>query len=375
MAVVGMKPYTILHCIDTPGPGGAETVVVELASRLDPKRFRSLAGVTEGSWAAKGLAERGVPISFLDPKSYRLPGNLAEVIRQEQVDLVHSHLPDMNFYSCLGTRWAGCKAVVTYHGPVELSHSRRWRNAFKLWAVRNLATAVVVVCDFVGHMLVETGFPPDKVIRIYNGINPETFPAKNGRGHLRQQLGLEDGDKLIGMVANVRQTKGYEFFIEAAKQVASCHPKVRFVAVGDIDPVLAQPLYRLLDELALRQRFHFLGFRDDVPEVLNDLDIFVLSSTAEGFPLVTLEAMAAGKPVVVTRCGGPQEVVDDGNTGCLVPPGDSQALAAKISGLLTDPRKAAELGANARYKVANEFSISKMVMQYESLYEKLVRDS
>jgi glycosyltransferase involved in cell wall biosynthesis len=377
-----MRKYTILHTIETAGPGGAETVVLDLAARLDPQRFRSIALLPEASWLGRQLEQRGVPTVIATSGrwyDFRLPRAIARAVKQENVDLIHSHLPDQNFYSCLAAKMTGCKVAVTYHGPVELADAHRLKSAIKLWVVRNSASAVVVVCDFVRDMLARVGFDKGKIVRIYNGVNLQKFSG-NGRGRLRAELGLQNGDngencaKLVGMVANIRQSKGYEYFIRAAHTVAQHNPEARFVAVGDVKTTLAEPLRKLLQELALEERFRFLGFREDVPAILKDLDVFVLSSTSEGFPLVTLEAMAAGKPVVVTRCGGPQEVVEDGRTGTLVPIADADALASGISGFLSDPARAAQFGASGREKVEREFSISRMVEQYEQLYERLLAE-
>ena len=123
------------------------------------------------------------------------------------------------------------------------------------------------------------------------------------------------------------------------------------------------------------KNFTFLGFREDVAQVLRDLDIFVLSSTSEGFPLVILEAMAAGKPVVATRCGGPQEIVDNGRTGILVEVADPEALAAAISDLIRQPELARRLVASARSAVETRFSIDVMIRQYENFYENLCETS
>jgi len=369
-----MKPRTILHTIETAGPGGAETVVLNLATRLDPRRFRSIALLPSESWLGEKLKSSGVPTFFAESGRWwdlRLPRAMAKLIRKEKVDLVHSHLPDQNFYSCVAGRMTECKAVVTYHGPVELSDARRLKGMIKLWAVRNSAAAVVVVCDYVGEMLKEIGFPAEKIVRIYNGIGLARFEGTPG-GRLRRELGLRNGSKLVGMVANVRPSKGYEYFMRAARQVCAADARACFVAVGDIDEELAQPLWKLRDELAIGDRIRFLGFREDIPEILKDLDVFVLSSTAEGFPLVTLEAMAAGKPVVVTRCGGPQEVVEDGRTGYMVPPADAEALAEKITELLGAPERAAELGARARRKIEDEFSVEEMIARYEELYGRVL---
>jgi glycosyltransferase involved in cell wall biosynthesis len=371
-----MSQYTILHAIDTPGPGGAETVVLNLATRLDPRRFRSLALLSPQSWIGDRLKEHGVPTFCAEGRWYdlRLPRAIARVIREQRVDLVHSHLPDQNFYTCLAGRLTRCRTLVTYHGPVELSTAKQLRSRIKLRFVRSSATGVVVVCDFVGEMLKKLGFPKSKVVRIYNGVSVKQFD-RTERINLKQELALRNGAKLIGMVANVRQSKGYEYFIRAAKQVCAADPNAHFIAVGDIDQELARPLWGLLEELKLRDRVHFLGFREDVPEILENLDVFVLSSTSEGFPLVLLEAMAAGKPVVATRCGGPQEVLSDTGTGYLVPVADAQELAARISQLLAQPEHAAALGANARKKVQAEFSVEQMIARYERLYERVLQTS
>jgi glycosyltransferase involved in cell wall biosynthesis len=124
--------------------------------------------------------------------------------------------------------------------------------------------------------------------------------------------------------------------------------------------------------MGIQDRFHFLGFRKDVPELLQELDIFVLASVSEGFPLVALQAMAASRPMVVTRSGGPQEIIDDGRNGMLVPPADANALAEKISELLADPQQAKTLAQSALSKVSRTFSIEKMVSEYEGLYERLL---
>jgi glycosyltransferase involved in cell wall biosynthesis len=105
-------------------------------------------------------------------------------------------------------------------------------------------------------------------------------------------------------------------------------------------------------------------------EILNSLDVFVLSSVSEGLSIATIEAMAAGRPVVVTRSGGPQEIVEDGRTGILVPPADPNALASRICELLGNPELAAMFSRNARAEVKDKFSLKKMVNEYESLYER-----
>ena len=366
-----MRKYTILHTCEWAGSGGAETILLDLASHLDGSRFRSLALLPEHGWLREKLQERGIPTFLAKSTAWydgRLLAAMTRLIRREKVDLIHSTLPGQNFYSCLAGRLTRCKTIVTYQSAFDFYAARQPREAIKLWFVRHSAAAVVAVTDHIRARLTDLGFPAGKTVRIYNCVNPNRFSASEG-GRLRKELGCPAGTKLIGMVANLSKWKGYEFFIQAARDVVDAMPDTRFVAVGELDHGIAEQLSQLVQQLSLQDRFFFLGFREDVPEILADLDVFVLSSLSEGLPLAVLEAMAAGKPVVVTRSGGPQEFVEDGRTGLLVPPADASVLAAKIVELLCDPEQAAAMGRSARTKIYRDFTLEKMVGDYERLYE------
>ena len=365
-----MKPYTILHTIETGGPGGAETVLLELASRLDPNRFRSIALLPGGHWLPQQLEARNIPVilaksgAWYDPTLLRA---MAKAVRKEKVDLIHSHLADQNFYSCLVGRLTGTKTIVTYHGAPRLSRGTWLRRGIKSWVVRHSAAAVVVVSDYLQRLFEDEGFPSRKIVRIHNGVDLDRFAAHQ-EGSLRAELGLADHTKLVGMVANLRRSKGYEHFIQAARRITDGVPEARFVAVGEIEKTLAEKMRELLRRLNLEDRFFFLGFRSDIPQILGDLDVFVLSSTDEGLSIATIEAMAAAKPVVVTRSGGPEEIVTEGETGFLVPPSDADALATKVCEILRRPELGARLGGQARREVERRFTLRKMVSEYEALY-------
>jgi glycosyltransferase involved in cell wall biosynthesis len=366
-----MKKLNILHTIETSGPGGAENVLLLLAKGLDPERFRSVVVINEPGWLEDRLRDLELPTVRVKWKSWwdlRLPRALAHLVSEEKIDLIHSHLPDQNFYSCLASRLSQCPAIVTYHGPVELNDSATLRGWLKLQLVKRTACKVVVVCDFVRDMLKKIGFPEEKLHRIYNGIENSRFLGVPG-GKLRRELNCSSETVLIGMVANVRAPKGHEYFIRAARLIADQHPNTYFVISGDLHKTLAPPLFNLAKELGLENRLSFLGFRQDVPDILNDIDIFVLPSTSEGFPLVVLEAMACAKPVVATRCGGTGEMVDEGRTGYMVPVADASAIASRVSELLNQPEGGASMGRAAKLRVESEFSVQTMVANYERLYE------
>jgi glycosyltransferase involved in cell wall biosynthesis len=369
-----VRRRTILHTIETGGPGGAETVMLELASRLDPNRFCSIAMLPGGRWLPGQLKSRDVPVviansgAWYDPSLVRA---MVNTVRREKVDLIHSHLPDQNFYSCLCGRITGCQTVVTYHGALRLSGKNGFRGAVKSWVVRNSASAIVVVSDYLRQAFIEEGFPAGKIHRVYNGVDVERFKGIAG-GEVREELNLGKEAKLVGVVANLRRSKGYEYFVRAARRISDFVPEARFIAVGEIDETIRASILELIRQLELEGRFFLLGFRSDIPQILNDLDVFVLSSTDEGLSIATIEAMAAGRPVVVTRSGGPQEIVDDGRTGFLVPPADPQAIAEKVCEILLRPELGARFGESAQSEVRSRFALSKMISEYEALYQRFL---
>ena len=365
-----LKRYTILHTIEGSGPGGAETVLLELASRINPGRYRSLAFLPNGRWLPQQLDARGVSYVIYESKTwYSLIRNMMKLVKSEGVDLIHSHLDDQNFSSSVVGKLTGRKTIVTYHGAPRLARQQGLRRRIKTWVPQHFATGTVVVSDYLRKLLVDAGFPPARTHRIYNGVDLDRFaPCREPR--LRAELGLDPGTRLVGMVANIRRSKGHEYFVRAARKIGEGVPEARFLAVGEINDLLARPLRDLVRELELQNRFLFLGFRPDVPAILGELDVFVLASTDEGLSIATLEAMAAGRPVVVTRSGGPQELVTDGETGYLVPAADPDALAARVCEILRNPGLGGSLGSKARAAVANRFSLQRMVAEYESLYER-----
>jgi glycosyltransferase involved in cell wall biosynthesis len=289
------------------------------------------------------------------------------LVRREQVDLIHSHLGDQNFYGCVAGKLTGVKTIVTYHGAPKISKQQGLRRAIKTWFVRSTADTVVVVSDYLRRILLQEGFPASKIVRIYNGVDLGRFEG-NGNRSLRAELGMENRTPLVGTVANLRRSKGYEYFIRAARILSDSLPGARFLAIGEIDETLGRPLRDAVRALGLEDRFFFLGFRPDIPSLLAELDVFVLASTDEGLSIATMEAMAARRPVVVTKSGGPQEIVEDGKTGLLVPPADAGAMAAKVLQVLNDPELGQQLGRNARLAIEGRFSLDQMLREYEAVY-------
>jgi glycosyltransferase involved in cell wall biosynthesis len=235
-----------------------------------------------------------------------------------------------------------------------------------------MASVSVVVCDQMARALQDVGFVGERIVRIYNGIDEARF-SQEAPGMLRRELGLTSKEPLVGMIANVRPPKGHDNFIRGARLIADRFPTAHFIAAGEDTNELGVRLRVMVATLGLEDRFHFLGFRPDVAQILRDLDVFVLPSSSEGLPFVALEAMAAGRPSVMTRCGGPEEIVRDGVTGYLVPVGDEVSLADRVCEFLADPALASRFGSAARERIHSHFNVDQMIARYEELYTRLLQ--
>jgi glycosyltransferase involved in cell wall biosynthesis len=208
--------------------------------------------------------------------------------------------------------------------------------------------------------LIPYGFPPRKGL-------PEKGP--NG---LRTALGLEPETKLVTMVGSLTRRKGVDDLLRSASLIRDAVPTARYLLVGRGDQRrLLEEIVRRLD---LTEHVRFLGFRRDVPEILNSSDVLVLPSHWEGFGLVTLEAMNAGLPVVGTRRGAIPEVVRNGETGLLVPPKDPEALATALIRLLSNPERARAMGRAGLSRLRREFDMEKAVRAHDELYVELLRE-
>ena len=193
------------------------------------------------------------------------------------------------------------------------------------------------------------------------------------RGALRRELGLAPDAPLVGIVGRLSPIKNHSLFLEVADGIAAVRPEVRFLVVGDGELGLA--IRAQADRLQLSNRVIFAGWRSDLAQVYGDLDVLVSCSHNEGMPISLIEAMAAGCPVVATNVGGVPDLIDDHQTGLLVPDGDPPRLAAAVLRLLQDTDRARELAGAAQHRVRNRFGMARFVAEMDELYTRLLSES
>ena len=363
--------HTVLHLIDRPGPGGAETIYVAVAAGLDRGRFRSVAAAPDRGWTFQALRAGGLepvitPIKS-GPVDWRYLRQLVGLVRRQRVELIHAHLLGPAVYAGMAGLITGVPVVVTFHGAVDVSTDERF-----LWVKTAILNRACSRITFVSEALSEgfvraTSLRRDLVAVVANGIDDPPHPAPEPG--LRTSLGAGQGDFLVGAVGHLRPPKSYDILLRAAALLVERSAAYRFVIVGQVERQdLYESLLELRDSLGLKGRVMFAGRRDDVPQVLRALDAYVVSSASEGFSLSTVQAMRAGAPIVSTRCGGPETLLEDGRTGVLVANSDPSALAEGIDALRRAPERASRLGTAARAEVKGRYSSASMVLAYEDIY-------
>jgi glycosyltransferase involved in cell wall biosynthesis len=370
---------TILHIIDTTGPGGAETVFIDLATRLPKDKYRSVVVIRGKGWVYDELCRRGVTPVLLDAKgsfNWRYLLALRKVIRQESVDLIQSHLLGSNVYSALVGLLAGKPVITTFHGSVDISKQERFM-VLKFGLINIGASRIVAVSDSLRHEIVNRSpLRAEKTDIIYNGIDIAAFERKKSDA-LRLQFGWGKEDFIIGSLGNIRPAKAYDVLLRAAASIDNQIQTCRFVIAGQCESKgkpgrLYEELLELREALNLQDHVKFIGFVDDPADFLSKVDLFLLSSTSEGFSISTIQAMASSLPVIVTRSGGPEEIVTHQKDGWLVEKDDPAAMAEAISMLSIDQEQCTRLSENAKITVERRFGLSAMLGAYQKLYEGLV---
>lgn len=292
---------------------------------------------------------------------------LARIVRRHEIEVVHAHMARDYSLASYAARRNQTKFVVTRHVLFPLNRLHR----------QTLARAhrVIAVSNAVARELRNARLTNDsRIVVVHNGIDMERFARVLevfDRGEFLKDKGLPADCLLVGSIGELRTLKRHDDFIRAAALIAPKFPHAHFVLAG-VDASntgeVRQQLEGLVSKLRLADRFHFLGWLDDAEKLLAALDVFVSASETESFGLAIAEAMAAGTAVVATATDGAQEVVDDRNTGVLVPIGDIERLAESIATLLKHEAQRKEIGRRAQETVAAKFSLRRMVDEIEAIY-------
>lgn len=365
-----IRPTTIMQIVHDLNVGGMQRVVVDLCVRTDPARYKMMVCCfNELGPNADLLARHSIPVHLLKKKAgidTGLPLRLRRLFLENRVQIVHTHGINPFFYGTLGARMAGCRVIQTDHarGPFPVKK----REMYSEMVLSILANKVVAVSEGVKADLIRyEHMSPRKTMVIYNGIDGASFAKGYDGEDLKRKLGILPGDFVLGISCRITKEKGVGQLIEAVSQISPAMPNIKAVIIGDGEP--RKEFELLAKELGVLDRIVFTGYRNDIPALIQIMDIFTLPSFTEGHPIVLLEAMAARKPIVATDIPGIRETVVHEKTGLLVQPRDSRALAAALTRLIVNPELRAEMAESGYQRYLERFTIDTAMKRYEALYD------
>jgi sugar transferase (PEP-CTERM/EpsH1 system associated) len=372
-------PIRIMHVVDNLGKGGLQNGLVNLIHGLDPRRFEHVVYAIRGLGPnADRLPKDRVTIICQGKREtdsrFQLPV-LARAIRKGGPDIVHSRNWGAVEAGIAARLVGSCSVVHSEHGlesDAGVKEPRR-KNWFRRMAYESAHQVVSV-----SHQLKElhagrTGFNPDRIAVIHNGVDGQRFfPDPAARARVRQELGLSEDEFCIGCVGNLLPVKDHMTVLRAVERLGGSDGPWRLLIAGE-GPERPTLERFLIEHPECRARVSLMGTSDRVAELLNAMDVYVLSSAAEGICNSLLEAMSTGLPVIATNTGGNPEVVVDGESGWLFPVGDWRGLLDRLALLKNRPDMRAKLGWQAIGRVRAEFSMESMIRQYALVYERLGR--
>jgi len=369
------KKIGVLHLISGDLWAGAEVQAYTLLSTLKrDEKLKLIAVVLNEGNLASLLRAQGIKVYVVDEKKTISPLillKLVSILRSEQPDIIHTHRYKENIIGGLASLFSRTKCRVrTVHGLTEKISGSRGVKSGIISILDRLITRlffqriITVSYDIKRHL--QKKFPARMIEVIHNGIDLGGLNGSKNPVETKRLLGIEEGNPLIGAVGRLVPIKGFEHFIRASKIILRSRKDVRFILVGD--GPLRKRLQKLVGDIGISQKFYLLGFREDILNIINAMDIFVITSIHEGIPMSLLEAMALRKPVVATSVGGIPEVIKPGVNGLLIPVNDEKELADKCLNLLDDISLAENISEQAQEFIRESFTSKSMAQLTLSLY-------
>ncbi len=362
--------------------GGGKKVFYSLITGLNKDVFQPVVACAPGGLYADMLMKAGIeicPVDMSNRYDLRNVFRLAKIMRNESVHIVHSQGGGRsNFFAMLAARLAKVPIkLVTAATLVE-----RWEDTSSLRracyikvdrVIEDMVDRFICVSEEVRQALVHGhGLSPERAITVHNGIDVSGHESPREADEIRQSLHVSSDKIIISLLGRLVWVKGIDLFLQAAANLCKTHENVYFLVVGD--GPLASALKEQEKELGLQGKCSFTGFQKDIPAILKITDILAIPSHSEGLPMVILEAMACGIPVVGSQIGGIPEMIEPGTNGFLIPPADAKSLAEKLSLLVNDKYLREKMGRAARGKVEESFSEAKMIHETEKVYLDMIKE-
>lgn len=376
----------VCHVITKPELGGAQLSTLDILSGL-PKDKYSVSVITSPRGLLKSEFEK---LASKEIKSYfslflvRHINPLFDILAlihiyliyiRNRFYIIHTHSSKAGMIGRWAARLAGVPFVIhTVHGWSFNEYQNFLKKSFFILLERiSAGFTTKIIC--VSQRDIETALkykiaPKDKLVFIKYGIEVDKFKRpSNNAGQKKKELGILNDDPVVGMLACLKPQKSPLDYVKACIKIYEKMPNVNFLLVGD--GILRTKCEKLLSKSSLDGRFIFTGWRRDIPEILEILDLMVLTSKWEGMPITVIEALCKGCPVVASDVGGTSELIKDGITGYIVKPEEYEEISEQVIKLLKDPQLLNNMRKEAVLSIDDSFELERMIKETESLYERL----
>lgn len=359
--------------------GGSRGHLITLSKELINKGIKVEIICFTDDIVAKTAREQDIPVKIFPMKNifdFRVITKLNKYIKESNPEIIHTHGFRANFIGRLANVGDDTPIITTVHSSMYYDYSNQAKKVLyhridKL--TRSLTNKFIAVSESLKKELEQDGIPSERIAMVYNGL-PMNFPLNvDVKPYIREELGIAADTPLLISVGRLESVKNHKMLFDVFATLKQNNIKYHGLIVGGGS--LQKELKELSETLAIDDRIHILGFREDVYQLLSEADLFLLTSTMEGFGVTLLEAMAAHTPVVVTEVGGMQEVVKLANNGYVIPVGDIVQFVARIEAILAQPelkKKFAENGYNALLKY---FSTAKFVENTIDVYKQVLDEN
>lgn len=364
----------VLHAIRQGQIGGGESHVIDLVQTLDPTRYESLVlSFTDGPMVER-MNSLGVKVFVIPterPFDFRVWRSVRQLMVDKEVDLLHAHGTRANSNTHYSARKLKIPIVYTVHGwsfhPDQNPVIRMVRTLSEKYLVKHSNCTICV-----SYSNLQDGmkrFAMDRATVIRPSVDLNKFNSGANFQPIRTEFGLKDNEVVVGYIVRMTKQKDPITLVQSIALLPA-DLSVKFLLIGDGE--LKNKVVNLVHKLGLTDKVIFLGFRQDVPDILNAIDIYCLPSLWEGLPIGVLEAMAMGKAVVASAVDGTREVIENGRNGLLVAKQSPEKLAEALTGLISNRFMRDQLGAAAQYTITKEFGVHDMVRNIEQVYQRVM---
>ena len=368
----------VLFVYYEPQASGQTTHVLSLAKALNKEQYSITvvlpSHLPQGISAFRQIGVNVIPLPMRkllwDPKSI---ASLVHLIREQEFDIVHVHSQEAGFVVRIFARAAGAKKIIYTPQCTSIRHSNWIWLYHSIEKVLSLVTDKIISVSEIDRMrIIQWGIPASKVITINNGIDLRLTNDPVDVSSWKAMLGMDRQVPVVMQVGRLTYQKNPLSFVHGAAQVIDEMPNTQFLLVGE--GPLKEDVENTISQLRIQGNVQCMGKQDNADKLIGIADVITLTSRWEGLPYVLLEAMAWSRPVVTTAVNGCTELVENGVTGFVVPEDDVTSWANCVIEILKDPQGSIEMGKNGYKRLKENFSLEKMLVQIEGLYDEVTHN-